>query len=100
VINLLEEGPVNIAGVMFMTHPEKSDNVAEKLKAFPGAEIHAKGENGSLVFTVEGLEGENNQAKRIINTITDMGNVEGVISSSLVFHHNDAGLPQHQGKQL
>ncbi|AZQ85060.1 hypothetical protein EKO29_14370 [Colwellia sp. Arc7-635] len=100
MINLLEEGPVNIAGVMFMTHPEKSDKVAEKLKVFPGAEIHAKGENGSLVFTVEGLEGENNQAKRIINTITDMSNVEGVISSSLVFHHNDAGLPQHQGKQL
>jgi len=100
VINLLEESPVNIAGVMFMAYPDKADKVADALKVFPGAEIHAKGENGSLVFTVEGLEGETNQAKRIIDTITDMSNVCGVISSSLIFHHNDAGLEQHQGKKL
>jgi nitrate reductase NapD len=100
VINLLEESPVNIAGVMFMAHPKNAEKVAEDLKGFPGTEVHAKGENGSLVVTVEGLEGEENQAKRIINTITDMGNVPGVISSSLIFHHNDAGLPQHQGKKL
>lgn len=100
MINLLEESPVNIAGVMFMAYPEKANKVADDLKAFPGAEIHAKGENGSLVFTVEALEGENNPAKRIIDTITQMSNVTGVISSSLIFHHNDAGLPQHQGKAL
>ena len=100
MINLLEESPVNIAGVMFMAHPAKADKVAADLGEFPGAEVHVKGENGSLVVTVEGLEGEENQAKRIIETITDMGNVSGVISSSLIFHHNDAGLPQHQGKKL
>lgn len=100
MINILEESPVNIAGVMFMAYPDKADNVAAELKEFPGAELHVKGENGSLVFTVEGLEGESNQAKRIINTITDMSNVAGVISSSLIFHHNDAGLPQHQEKKL
>lgn len=100
MINLLEESPVNIAGVMFMTQPEQADDVAEKLQAFPGAEVHSKGENGSLVVTVEGIANEKNQAQRIIETITDMGNVSGVISSSLIFHHNDAGLPQHQGEQL
>ena len=100
MINLLEESPVNIAGVMFMAKPEKAEKVASELQNFPGAEVHAKGENGSLVVTVEGLEGETNQAKRIIETITDMGHVAGVISSSLIFHHNDAGLPQHQGKKL
>ena len=100
MINLLEESPVNIAGVMFMAYPDNAEKVADELKAFPGAEIHATGENGSLVFTVEGLEGESNPAKRIIDTITDMSNVIGVISSSLIFHHNDAGLPQHQGKKL
>ena len=83
-----------------MTYPKNTEKVAANLKDFPGAEVHAKGENGSLVVTVEGLEGEENQAKRIINTITDMGNLPGVISSSLIFHHNDAGLPQHQGKKL
>ncbi len=100
MINLLEESPVNIAGVMFMAYPEKADKVAAELTEFPGAELHVRGENGSLVFTVEGLEGESHQAKRIINTITDMSNVAGVISSALIFHHNDAGLAQYQGKEL
>ena len=100
MINLLEEAPVNIAGVMFMAYPENVDKVVCDLTAYPGAELHVKGENGSLVFTVEAIYGESNPAKRIINTITDMSNVAGVISSSLIFHHNDAGLPQHQGKQL
>ncbi|SEK33035.1 periplasmic nitrate reductase chaperone NapD [Colwellia chukchiensis] len=100
MINLLEESPVHIAGVMFMVYPENANDIAAQLIKFPGAELHATGENGSLVMTVEGLEGESEQAKRIINTITDMSNVSGVISSSLIFHHNDAGLPQHQGKTL
>jgi periplasmic nitrate reductase NapD len=100
VINLLEDSPVNIAGVMFIAHPDKADKVVDKLRQFPGAELHATGENGSLVFTVEGLNGESNQAKRIINTITEMSNVAGVISSSLIFHHNDAGLTQYQGNKL
>ena len=99
MINLLEESPVNIAGVMFMAHPEKAEKVAADLGEFPGAEVHVKGENGSLVVTIESIEGEKNQAQRIIETITDMGNVPGVISSSLIFHHNDAGLPQHQGEK-
>lgn len=100
MINLLEESPVNIAGVMFMARPENAEKVAADLGEFPGAEVHVKGDNGSLVATIEGLEGEKNPASRIIDTITDMSNVPGVISSSLIFHHNDAGLPQHQGGKL
>ncbi len=35
MINLLEEGPVNIAGVMFMAYPEKADKVADELTSIP-----------------------------------------------------------------
>jgi nitrate reductase NapD len=42
MINLLEESPVNIAGVMFMAYPDNAAKVADELQAFPGAEIHAK----------------------------------------------------------
>jgi nitrate reductase NapD len=62
-----------------MAYPDKAAKVDDALKAHPGAEIHVTGENSSLVFTVEGLEGESNPAKRIIDTITDMSNVAGVI---------------------
>ena len=53
MINLLEENPVNIAGVIFTAHPDKVEQVAAELGAFPGAEVHATGENGNMVVTIE-----------------------------------------------
>jgi nitrate reductase NapD len=119
VINLLEENPVNIAGVIFTAQPDKVEEVAAELAAFPGAEVHVTGENGNMVVTIEETlskedfvlrnkpkessneisfkkKPKNKKDHGLIGTITSMSNVPGVISSSLVFHHNDAGLPQHQ----
>ena len=119
MINLLEENPVNIAGVIFTAQPDKVEEVAAELRAFPGAEVHVTGENGNMVVTIEETlskedfvlrnkpkentdeisfkkKPKNKKDHGLIGTITSMSNVPGVISSSLVFHHNDAGLPQHQ----
>lgn len=98
MINLLEEEPINIAGVIFVAQPEKTKQVSIELAAFPGAEVHEIGDNGSMVVTIE--ENELNKGvkgKGLIDTITNMSKLPGVISSSLIFHHNDYGLPQHQG---
>ncbi|WP_182440201.1 chaperone NapD [Colwellia sp. RSH04] len=95
MINLLEENPVNIAGVLFAAYPEKADEVAIKLGEFPGAEVHEITESGNMVVTIE----EDNKDQRLIETITTMSNIPGVISSSLIFHHNDAGLAQFSGGQ-
>lgn len=106
MINLLEENPVNIAGVVFVAQPENVDDVATTLKTFPGAEVHACDEKGNLVVTIEDQPNQENSGvagdkpQRLIDTITTMSNVPGVISSSLIFHHNDAGLPQHQEKKV
>lgn len=126
MINLLEEKPVNIAGVIFTAQLDNVKQVAEELGRFPGVEVHVTGENGNMVVTIEEslitdenidlanhTQKTNNQKTntknksekgekphRLIDTITAMSNVPGVISSSLVFHHNDSGLPQHQGKKL
>lgn len=120
VINLLEENPVNIAGVIFTAQPDKVEEVAAELGTFPGAEVHVTGENGNMVVTIEeslskesfamGKKAKEEKSNKIsfkkktknkkdhglIGIITSMSNVPGVISSSLVFHHNDGGLPQHQ----
>ena len=90
MINLLEEEPINIAGVLFVAQPSNTTKIAKQLGQFPGAE-----------GTVE--ENDLNRGeigKGLINTITDMSNLPGVISSSLIFHHNDYGLPQHQGTKV
>lgn len=99
MINLLEESPINIAGVMFVAHPTKVDDVAKELGEFPGAEVHVTGDTGNMVVTIEEVI-DNPKKSKLIDTITDMSHVNGVISSSLIFHHNDAGLPQHQGEKI
>ncbi len=98
MINLLEEEPINIAGVLFVAQPSNTTNIAKQLGEFPGAEVHEIADSGTMVVTVEENDlNRGEKGKGLINTITDMSNLPGVISSSLIFHHNDYGLPQHQG---
>lgn len=98
MINLLEEEPINIAGVLFVAQPSNTKNVAAELGEFPGAEVHEISDSGSMVVTIEENDlNRGEKGKGLINTITDMSKLPGVISSSLIFHHNDYGLPQHQG---
>jgi len=98
LINLLEEEPINIAGVLFVAQPKNTEKVALELGNFPGAEVHEITDKGSMVVTIEENDlNRGEKGKGLINTITDMSNLPGVISSSLIFHHNDYGLPQHQG---
>ena len=102
MINLLEEKPVHIAGVVFVAQPDNVESVATTLNSFPGAEVHTCDEKGNMVVTIEDQPLEQNSGavgekpSYLIDTITTMSNVPGVISSSLIFHHNDTGLPQHQ----
>jgi nitrate reductase NapD len=98
VINLLEETPINIAGVLFVAQPNNTNKIAKELADFPCAEVHEIADNGSMVVTIEENDlNRGEKGKGLINTISDMSNLPGVISSSLIFHHNDYGLPQHQG---
>lgn len=71
----------SVAGVVVHTRPENRDVVAEKLILLRGVEVHAINEEGKLVVTVEEEPGE----RFIIDRITEINNVEGVINSSLVF---------------
>lgn len=96
MINLLEEAPVHVAGVLVKCYPQNCQLVSDRLTQLPGTEVHVMSNDGSLVVTVEATEKE----KNIIDTITDLNNIEGVLASSLIFHHNDAGLPQHQEEKL
>ena len=101
MINLLEETPINIAGVLFVAQPSNTKSISKELGEFPGAEVHEIADNGSMVVTVEENDlNRGEKGKGLINTITDMSNLPGVISSSLIFHHNDYGLPQHQGTKV
>jgi len=94
VINLLEQAPVHIAGVLVKVFPQNSDKLIKLLNALPGTEVHDISAQGAMVVTVEATE----QEKNIVDVITHLSTLDGVLDASLIFHHNDAGLVPHQPK--
>ena len=94
MINLLEQEPVHIAGVLVKVFPHNRGKVSAVLNALPGTEVHQVSEQGAMVITVEATDKE----KNIVDTITHLSTLDGVLDASLIFHHNDAGLVPHQAK--
>lgn len=94
MINLLEQDPVHIAGVLVKAFPQNSEALSKQLNALPGTEVHEVSSDGSMVVTVESTDEE----KNIVETITHLSTLDGVLDASLIFHHNDAGLVPHQAK--
>jgi len=94
VINLLEQEPVHIAGVLVKAFRHNCDAVTELLHALPGTQVHEVSDDGAMIVTVESTDQERN----IVETITHLSKLEGVLDTSLIFHHNDAGLVPHAPK--
>jgi len=70
----------HVCGVLLMSRPENTAMVEKALGDMPGVELHAN-EGGRMVVTVEGDE-----YRRCADTITELATLDGVASSSLVYH--------------
>jgi len=73
----------HICGVLLMSRPEHAARVAQVVRAMQGVELHAN-EGGRMVVTVEGSE-----YRQCADTITELATLDGVASSSLVYHQID-----------
>lgn len=73
---------MNISGVIVHSRPEKVAAVQQQLNALPGVEIHAVGEDGRMVVTVEEASD-----RRMADTVNGLQDLEGVIAASMVYHH-------------
>lgn len=73
----------HVCGVLLMSRPEHTAKVEQALGGMPGVELHAN-EGGRMVVTVEGDE-----YGRCADTITALATLDGVASSSLVYHQID-----------
>ena len=78
---------MNICGVLVHAHPKKIDAVADALSAIPGLEIHARGERGRLVVTLEDTEGS-----KALSGMEDIHRTPGVVAASLVYHQFEPDL--------
>ncbi|MEH6814856.1 MAG: chaperone NapD [Motiliproteus sp.] len=75
----------DITGLVVRSKPSKAQSVADQLQQFKGVEVHAIGDKGNLVVTIEELDGE----KLAVDTLTQINNIPGVITSSLIYHHTE-----------
>lgn len=71
----------NVCGVLVMARPEKGVIVEQALNELDGVEVHARGDDGKLVVTVEGILG-----RETADAITQLNDIDGVVSTSLVYH--------------
>lgn len=76
----------SIAGLVVHTKPENRVDVSGRLALLAGVEVHAIGDDGKLVVTVEELD----PSIRVADVVTDINNIQGVINASLVYSHTDS----------
>lgn len=75
----------HIAGIMVYAHPAALEHVRHAIGAMTGVEIHAASDAGKLVVTVEAPS-----SHAIVAQLTCLHQMEGVISATLVYQHNEA----------
>ncbi len=73
---------IDICGVLVQARPERLAEVGDRLAAIPGVEVHAQDPQGRLVVIVEPSDG-----RRTIDTVSGLGEVEGVVATSLVYQY-------------
>lgn len=84
---------MNISSVILRARPEKLPGVRNGLAAIPGVEIHADGNDGRLVVTIEDGAGDAPP-----DIFLKLNQLDGVMSASLVYQYCDDDLPQEAGK--
>lgn len=78
---------IHICSLVVHAWPERLDAVAEAVAQLPGAELHGRDPVGKLIVTLETeSEGE------IIARMSAIGDIQGVLSTSLVYQHHETEL--------
>jgi nitrate reductase NapD len=73
----------NICGVVVRSHHQRTNAIRQVLLQMPGVEIHAS-DGGRTVLTVE-----DEDYRRLGDTLTQIQLVDGVLSASLVYQYSD-----------
>jgi len=75
---------MNISSLVVRAHPDQLSAVQAHIEAMPGAEVHGASVEGKMVVTLEG-----EYRKHLAEAITEMHNIPGVLSASMVFEQTD-----------
>jgi len=76
---------VNISSVILGALPANAEQVAAQLRLLAGVEVHAIGEDGRMIVSIESTsEGAT------VDTFEAIRQLPGVLSASLVFHQYES----------
>ena len=78
------EETINICGVLIHAHPGHAQQVQERLMRHEGVEVHAVSDDSKLVVTIE-----HGERRHVVDTLTRLNNVEGVLSAAMVYQHSE-----------
>lgn len=95
-----DQGETHIASLVVRCRPPQTPDTATLIATWPGAEIHASSPEGKLVVILE-MASEAD----ILATMSRIGELPGVLNTSLVFHHAEATealdeIVEPRGEQL
>ncbi|WP_062269574.1 chaperone NapD [Endozoicomonas arenosclerae] len=87
VFNIEDTGDshCSISGLAVQINPNRMMDVKEQLHKLPGVEVHITDPTGKMVVTVEEEPGE----RTMVDTMTRISQVDGVISTALVYTHQE-----------
>lgn len=71
-----------ICSVIVHANPERAATVRSTIEEIEGVEVHGGAEQGKLIVTVEQTDDAT-----MADTITGFTHVEGVLSTSMIYHH-------------
>ncbi|MCP4411364.1 MAG: chaperone NapD [Gammaproteobacteria bacterium] len=89
----VEEEKFNIVGVVVNTRVEAHEEIQSAIATNPGVEVCAA-ESGKLVITIDEVECE----QSLVDTITLINNIPGVLATSIAYHHFEGGLANQEKK--
>ena len=75
---------MNISGIYIKTWPDELALIQQKFNKISGVEVHMTTENGGLIVTAE-----TGDTASMADTLMDMQQMEGVLSATLVYHHDE-----------
>ena len=75
---------MNISGIYIRTWPAELTMIQQRLNKITGVEVHMTTKNGGLVVTAE-----TDDATTMADTVMSMQHMEGVLSATLVYHHDE-----------
>ena len=73
---------MKITGMVIRAFPGETDALSERLTSLAGVKVHAIGDQGQMVVTVEELPDT-----RLADQITQVQSADGVLSASLIYNH-------------